>query len=142
VVGPASHTTINTFLRPRLQNAIAEAPLSSQLAQIDRDSQVPYFPCVILRHQPSGRLIGTIKLFQAIVGSEGDQKAAFAGQIRQTVPPAEQSWAIGYNLLLEWRGKGVAGQMLDVVMAGWVEWVGIGAITAVRSGCPMTDSSV
>lgn len=77
-------------------------------------------------------MIGDFQIFQPVAAiPTSNLEDAYSGSIPQTTPASEQIWEIAYNLLPEWRGKGIAGQVLDVVMDGWVKWVGIGGLKAV-----------
>lgn len=126
VIIPASVETINTILRPIRSSPLFTIVLSSA------HSKVPFFPFIIIRHHPSGKLIGDIQIFQLTDNlAAEDLGSAFGGAVPQPLPPAEQIWEISYNLSPEWRGKGVAGQVLDAVIEGWVKWVGIGRLMAV-----------
>lgn len=57
--------------------------------------------------------------------------------LRVVVPqidsPEEQTWAISYNILPEWRNKGLGGAVVDVVVGGWAKWVGLGQVMAVST---------
>lgn len=130
VLEPSARQSIDKTLRPLLQNGPELGRTATGPAKYGGD-EVPYYPCIFLRHFPSGRLIGDLRLLQAEGSTDVDQEARSVGRVQQTAPPSEQVWEIAYNLMPEWRGKGIAGHMLDVIMAGWVEWAGIGTVMGV-----------
>jgi hypothetical protein len=79
-------------------------------------------------------MIGDFFLFQPIpesVTTEEEEAVLFGGQAPQTMPPSEQKWELGYNLLPDYSGLGIGGAILDVIIESWVKWIGIGTLVAV-----------
>lgn len=135
---PPATQCIETVLRPHLRPS-PSSPMPIHPLPPHKGA-VPFFPLIIIRHQPSGKMIGDFQLVQppsAHSESAEDQAKAFGGQAPQLLPSEEQTWELVYNLSPEWTGRGIGGAVLDVVLEGWVRWLGIGTIMAVswlRSG--------
>lgn len=129
-LGSACKDTINTILRPLLR---APASPTHPLAPLPASTPVPLFPFIIIRHHPSGRMIGDVQIFQPVHPDipADEVKASFAGRRSQVVSPADQTWEVGYNLSPEWTGQGIAGKAVDCLIEGWMQWVGIGTLMVV-----------
>ena len=75
----------------------------------------------------SGEIIGEFSL-------EPDPPGGLKSEEMLRLDPAEQRWGMGYALVPSWRGRGLASQMVDLILNHWVkQWMGIGKVTAVRS---------
>lgn len=125
VINPAVQLTVNTLLRPLLCHSPPHEPLDPGSGN---DSGEPFFPSIILRNQETGKMIGNFE----VVKPTADAPLADEGGEEHT-PVSAQTWEIAYNLLPEWRGKGIAGHAMDVIVEGWVKWIGIGYLMAVSS---------
>lgn len=126
LTAPYSQETVNTILR-RISS-------SSAASDLPHPAEIPFFPLMVIRNHATGQLIGDVQLFQP----ESDYRdMELDRSLRVVVPqidsPEEQTWAISYNILPEWRNKGLGGAVVDVVVGGWAKWVGLGQVMAVST---------
>lgn len=130
---PFAAQTIETVLRPLLRSSSSSRPIHPLPVPT---GPLPLFPLINIRHHPSGKMIGEIQLMQSPSDSSNsvkDQSTDLVDQGSTTVAVSEQTLELVYNLGSEWTGKGIAGAVLDVVLEGWVRWLGIGTVIAVSS---------
>lgn len=83
-----------------------------------------------LRHQPSGKIVGDCLVIQNGTNFWDPKQPGPAIQ-PQIAKPSDQTWLVGYNIHPDFRGKGIAGEMVDVVVEGRFKFIGIGIIGAV-----------
>jgi hypothetical protein len=99
---------------------------------------------VVLRHVPVGPESDT----SAYLAKQGIPPEAQLGSMHLwpseweglseaemlALPPGEQVWEIAYDLLPGLRGRGLGKGMILAAMDGWIKWLGIGTVIAVRAG--------
>lgn len=108
--GPAPVHNLHFVLRHVPAHADADEELAAYLAE---------------QGIPAGDQLGSMHLWPS--ESEG-----LTDDEMRALPPREQVWEIGYDMLPLLQGRGLGRRMIQAAMKGWIGWLGIGTVIAVR----------
>lgn len=124
---PSSEQVIDRILRP----LFTSMPQMKQPFHSPDD--IPDCPFGVVRHTPSGKLIGDFRIFQAMETENGRVDIANLGGASEKLSPQATIWEIAYNLSPGWRGQGLGGELLGAIIESWVSWVNIEKLMAVST---------
>lgn len=130
---PALKRTIDGILRPIIFAQASQGDSDRSKGSIT-DEEVPDLPLTVVRDISNGQVIGvcTLLISDEAKTAESRGPEPSEGTLQQSlVAKAGQTCEFSINLLPQWRGRGVGGEVLDVVIEGWAKMMGISRILAV-----------
>lgn len=102
---------------------------SSGQIPIQKESDDTLFcPFFAIRHTANNELVGDLSLYKDILIAPEETSPTDMEQVQES---QEAVWEIAFNIFPEWRGKGLGGEVIGVLIEGWALRTNLTAVWAV-----------